>query len=48
MLAAGALAARPFDLSGILGGTAVAAEPEWDAGDLLPRAAHREPRARPV
>ena len=34
MLAAGAFAGRPFDLSGIFGGTAVAQETDWDAGDL--------------
>ena len=35
MLAAGAFAGGPFDLSGFLGGTAAAAEPDWDAGDLF-------------
>ena len=34
MLAAGAFAGRSFDLSGLLGGTAVAQEADWDAGDL--------------
>lgn len=35
MVAAGAFAGRPFDLSGFFGGTAVAAEPDWDAGDRV-------------
>lgn len=43
MVVAGAFAGRPFDLSGFLGGTAAAAEHDWDAGDLyhvLPTVSH--------
>lgn len=35
MVVAGAFAGRPFDLSGFLGGTAAAAEHDWDAGDRV-------------